>query len=219
MFAHVKNYDRYGLVNLLAAYGIREPLLSAFDDVPRELFVEKRNIHAAYEDRALPIAYGQSISQPSVIASSLAALALSGQEKVLEIGTGSGYQTALLSKIAKEVYTIEKIPALTRLAKSRLDNLKIKSVHFMSADGTLGYPDAAPYDAIVVSASYKEVPIALSNQLKNGGHLVMPVGDRDWQRLSLFTKVGDKLELTRKLMAVCFLPLEGKGGWPETRMA
>jgi protein-L-isoaspartate(D-aspartate) O-methyltransferase len=215
MFAHVTNYDRYRLINLLASYGIREPLLSVFDDIPREMFVDKNYISAAYEDRALPVAHGQSITQPSVIAATLAALGLKDSENILEIGTGTGYQTALLSKLCKKVTSIERIPTLSNIAKANLRKLGILNVELVINDGTDISIHDAEYDAIIINASYKTVPANLIVQLVENGKLIMPVGGRDSQNLSLFTKSEGKLTLERKLMTVRFVPLIGRSGWKQ----
>lgn len=199
--------DRYRLVNLLASYGIREPILSAFDDIPREAFVEKKYTDLAYEDRPLPIGENQTISQPSLVAFTLQVLNITPQEKVLEVGTGSGFQTALLSQIAKEVVSIERLKTLSQKAKIRLDSLKIKNVNLQVGDGTNGYEKDSPYDVIIVSAAFHEVPNALVSQLKEGGRLVMPLGNTDWQELTLFIKKEGKIEVVRKITPVRFVPL------------
>lgn len=205
--------EKNRLINLLAAYGIKQPVINAFEVIPRELFVPKDFVQSAYEDRALPIGEGQTISQPSLVGTMLQALELRGMEKVLEIGTGSGFQAALLARLAARVYTIERIPALAKNAVARLKKLKIANVKIVIGDGTLGLARYAPYDAIIVTAAFKTVPPPLSRQLVEGGRLIMPLGEREEQEVVLYKKIAGKLVLVRKIAPVRFVPLIGEHAW------
>jgi len=181
-------------------------VLTAMGEVPREAFVPEEQKRNAYVDGALPLSHGQTISQPLMVAMSLEALRLIGDETVLEIGAGSGYQAAVLSKLAKKVYAIEIIPDLVRNARLALDSLSIDNVEIICADGRKGWPDGAPYDGIVVAAAAEEVPPALIEQLKDGGRLVIPVGGKWGQSLQTLQKRGDKLE-SEELCRCVFVPL------------
>lgn len=208
-----RNRDKERLINLLAAYGIREPILSAFEKIPRERFVDPKMVNVAYEDRALPIGKGQTISQPSLVAVMIQALDLRGGEKVLEIGTGSGFQTALLSNLAREVYSIERIESLANQAKEKIRGLGLRNVKILIGDGSEGVPQYAPFDTIIVSAAFKKVPTPLIKQLKPGGRIVMPIGHQDYQEVILYKKTGGQLRQVRKISPVRFVPLVGKYGW------
>ena len=187
---------RRRLVELLHEQGIKDlAVLNAIDKTPRHLFVPTGVRHRAYEDSALPIGNGQTISQPSIHARYLELLKLKGNEKVLEIGTGSGYQTALLDK-ARE--TIQQIGA--------------RNISFLMGDGTLGWRQYAPYDAILVGAGAPEVPSTYPEQLTEGGRILIPLGDREEQTLYMFTRHGDKLEQV-EIAPVRFVPLVGKYSW------
>ncbi len=205
--------EKNRLINLLAAYGVKHPVISAFEDIPRELFVEKELVQSAYEDRALPIGQGQTISQPSLVSAMLEKLNLRGTEKVLEVGTGSGFETALLSKLASMVYSIERIPSLAKKAASRLKKLKIGNTKVIIGDGTLGLERYAPYDAIIVTAAFKTVPPPLSRQLVEGGRLIMPLGGEKEQEVVLYKKIAGKLVLVHKIAPVRFVPLIGEHAW------
>lgn len=181
-------------------------VLAAMGEVPREAFVPDAQKLNAYADSALPLSHGQTISQPLMVAMSVEALQLRGHETVLEIGAGSGYQAAVLSKLAKKVYAIEIIPELVEHARTALDSLRIDNVELICADGRKGWPDGAPYDAIVVAAAAEEVPSALIDQLQEGGRLVIPVGGKLGQSLQTSRKRGDKLE-TEELCRCVFVPL------------
>ena len=181
-------------------------VLAAMGEVPREAFVPEANKKQAYADGALPLSHGQTISQPLMVAMSVEALRLEGDETVLEIGAGSGYQAAILSKLARKVYAIEIIPELVADARRALDSLGMDNVEIICADGRKGWPEGAPYDGIVVAAAAEEVPSALTEQLKEGGRLVIPVGGRWGQSLQISRKRGDRLE-TEELCRCIFVPL------------
>jgi len=189
-------------------------VLHAFDQTPRHLFVPTGMRHRAYEDSALPIGNGQTISQPSTHARYLEQLALTGNERVLEIGTGSGYQTVLLSHLASQVFSIERVGTLVTKARDAIRAAGATNVSLLSGDGTLGWREYAPYDAILVTAGSPAVPAPLAEQLAEGGRLLIPIGDRDEQILVLFTKRGEELE-RRDIGAARFVPLIGKYGWPS----
>jgi protein-L-isoaspartate(D-aspartate) O-methyltransferase len=204
---------RRRLVSILQDQGIRDlAVLHAIDEVPRHIFVPTAVRHRAYEDSALPIGSGQTISQPSIHARYLELLELTGKEKVLEIGTGSGYQTALLAKLAAQVFTIERIGTLLDRAKDILRQVGASNVSYMLGDGTLGWSQFAPYDAILVGAAAPEIPPAYIDQLGEGGRLLIPLGGRDEQVLHLFTKHGTELE-RKDIAPVRFVPLVGKHSW------
>jgi protein-L-isoaspartate(D-aspartate) O-methyltransferase len=208
--------QRRQLVETLQDKGIRDlSVLRAFDQVPRHVFVPPSVRIRAYQDSALPLGAGQTISQPYVHARSLELMALTGRERVLEIGTGSAYQTALLATLASQVFSIERVPALLDRARALLSQLAISNVSVLLGDGTLGWRDYAPYDAIVVGAGAPRVPPALEEQLAEGGRLLLPIGERDEQMLAVFTKRGGHLE-RRDIEPVRFVPLIGAGGWPSS---
>ncbi len=186
--------------------GIRDPkVLEAMLRVPRHLFVPEQMKELAYGDEPLPIGEGQTISQPYIVAYMTEALKLTGQEKVLEIGTGSGYQTAILAELAREVYTVELIPELSRRAQKVLRELGYQNIHFLVGDGTRGWPEHAPYEAILVSAAPATVPRSLIEQLQENGRLIIPVGT-DYQELVLVRKKKEGWEEER-LIPVRFVPL------------
>src|SRR5438045_544304 len=177
--------------------GIRDArLLDAMRRVPREAFVAPADRWRAYADQALPIGQGQTISQPYMVAAMTEALGLTGSERVLEIGTGSGYQTAILAELAREVISIERHPALADEARARLAALDYRNVQVIAADGSAGYAPRAPYDAIVVAAGAPRVPSGLKAQLVDRGRLVIPVGPQGHQDLMLVKRVGESLEET-----------------------
>lgn len=199
----------------IAARGVTsKKVLDAMRKVPRERFLPKGEGAFAYDDSPLPIGEGQTISQPYIVAYMVEALGLEGGEKVLEIGTGSGYAAAILAEIAAEVYTMERIEGLAAMASAVLDELGYTNVHVRHDDGTLGWPEQAPFDGIVVAAAAPEVPETLKQQLKTGGRLVIPVGDSRWyQSLVRVTRLDEADFETEDLMAVRFVPLIGEAGW------
>lgn len=195
--------------------GVRSKLvLDAMRRVPRERFLPQGQGGFAYDDSPLPIGQGQTISQPYIVAFMAEALKLSGGEKILEIGTGSGYAAAVLAEIVAEVYTIERIKSLANMASSVLDTLGYDNVHVMHGDGTLGCPGQAPFDGIVVTAGAPEVPKNLQQQLKVGGSLIIPVGEsHTFQQLLRITRVSEDDFEREQLLPVRFVPLIGEEGW------
>lgn len=191
-------------------------VLQAFREVPREQFVAATQQDVAYDDGPLPIGHGQTISQPYIVALTCEALQLKGQERVLEIGTGSGYAAAILAKLAKEVFGVERLPELADAASQRLQALGYNNVTVRCGDGTLGWPEHAPYDAIAVAAGGPTVPQALVGQLSIGGRLVIPVGDEEGtQVLTRITRVAEDELRREELAEVRFVPLIGAQGWLE----
>ena len=191
-----------------------ERVLAAMRSIPRELFVPSESRHLAYEDRPLPIGCDQTISQPFIIALMTEALELTGKEKVLEVGTGSGYQAAILAKLARFVITTERVPALAETAKRVLDRLEYTNIEVHLAEETLGWQREAPYDAIMVTAAAPKVPPDLLAQLVIGGRLVIPVGSRYIQELYKITR-GKKKMAVKNLGGCRFVSLIGKGAWEE----
>ena len=181
-------------------------ILSAVEKVPREKFVPESLRQHAYENASLPIAGNQTISQPYVVARMTQELALKQSDRVLEIGTGSGYQTAILSFLARRIYTVERIRPLLVSAENQLKALKISSVLFRHADGHLGWPEAAPFEKIIVTCQIKNIPETLKAQLKDGGILVAPVGEAGKEILLKVTRNGDQFKM-EELMAVRFVPM------------
>lgn len=191
-------------------------VLQAMLDVPREQFVPQRQRALAYADCPLPIESGQTISQPYIVALMTAALRLKPEERVLEIGTGSGYAAAVLSLLCDSVYTIERIDALAQQADRTLQQQGYENVQVITGDGSTGWPQAAPYDAIVVTAGGPRIPDALKTQLAIGGRLVMPVGDLErYQSLVRLTRTSQTDYLTDDLGGVRFVPLIGEEAWPQ----
>lgn len=204
---------RRRLVETLQAGGITDPaVLRAIEETPRHLFVPSGVRHRAYEDSALSIGNGQTISQPSVHARYLQLLQLRGTERVLEIGTGSGYQTLLLSGMAAQVFSIERVGPLLARAREVLRDCAVRNVSFLHGDGTIGWREFAPYDAILVSAAAPGVPQPLLDQLAEGGRLLVPIGERDEQMLTMVTRVAGRFE-QRDIIPVRFVPLLGTHGW------
>jgi protein-L-isoaspartate(D-aspartate) O-methyltransferase len=185
--------------------GVSARTLQTMRDVPRHLFVPQASIREAYLNSALPIANGQTISQPTVVAIMTDALQLTGTERVLEVGTGSGYQAAILGKLARDVYSVEIVPPLAAEAAARLRALGYVNVHVREGDGYRGWPEQAPFDRIVLTAAPPELPTALVEQLRDGGTIVAPVGETD-QHLYRWTKRGGALERA-SLGAVRFVPM------------
>lgn len=204
---------RVRLVEQLREQGIRDlAVLRAFAETPRHLFVPDAVRHRAYENAALPIGAGQTISQPFTQARTLEALRLRGTEKVLEIGTGSGYQTALLSRLVAQVFTVERVHALALAAQQALRAAGAGNVSVLLGDGTLGWSAYAPYDAILVAAGGPEIPIPLVEQLSPGGRLLLPLGERGSQTLTLVERGEAGLRQTA-LGAALFVPLVGEHGF------
>ncbi|MDA3903715.1 MAG: protein-L-isoaspartate(D-aspartate) O-methyltransferase [Desulfuromusa sp.] len=181
--------------------------------IPRHLFVEVGLQGHAYGDASLPIGEKQTISQPYMVAAMTAALELQGDERILEIGTGSGYQTAVLSKLVKRVYSIERIAVLAGRARKILDQLQLSNINIKVADGTVGWADQAPFAGILVAAGSPDVPTRYLEQLDIGGKLVLPVGDQDQQILTRITRQEDGRFKREKLMGCRFVPLIGEQGW------
>jgi protein-L-isoaspartate(D-aspartate) O-methyltransferase len=212
--------DSYGgyrnrLVEVLRQKGVRDlSVLRAVQMVPRHLFVPESVRHRAYDDVALPIGSGQTISQPYVQARYLELIGLTGKEKVLEIGTGSGYQTALLALLASMVFSVERVPNLAQSARAALASSGIRNVTVLVGDGTLGWRPYGPYDAILVSAASPEVPTPLVEQLASGGSMVIPLGDRSSQTLTVLERHGEEIR-TRTIADVRFVPLVGEFGFHQ----
>jgi protein-L-isoaspartate(D-aspartate) O-methyltransferase len=206
---------RRRLVETLREKGIRDlSVLRAFDLTPRHAFVPTGVRHRAYEDTSLPIGSGQTISQPSIHARYLELLQLRGSERVLEIGTGSGYQTVLLSHLVSQIFTIERIPALYTMARENINRAGAKNVSMLLGDGTVGWREYAPYDAILVSAAGPSIPQPLVEQLVEGGRMLVPVGGMEEQTLKLVTRRSDGVEI-QDVAPVRFVPLYGTHGWEQ----
>jgi protein-L-isoaspartate(D-aspartate) O-methyltransferase len=205
----------------LAARGIRdEAVLAAMGTVPREAFLPESLGPVAYDDGPLPIGEGQTISQPYVVAAMIEAAEPRGADRALEIGTGSGYSAAVLSRVVAEVYTVERLPGLAEAARRRLEALGYATVRVRCGDGTLGWAEHAPYQVIIVTAGGPRVPPALLEQLAVGGRLVMPVGDSPrWQRLVRVTRLSADGYHYEPREGVAFVPLIGEQGWPQSAAA
>jgi len=207
--------EREELVNILKGKGItNERVLEAFKKVERHLFVPDAMKHHAYKDVALPIGYGQTISQPYTVAYMTQALDAPVNSKILEIGTGSGYQAAIIYAMGARVFTIERNYDLYNLALNVFDRMNYK-IASRCSDGTIGWEEFAPYDGIVVTAGGPTVPISLKRQLAVGGKLVIPVGDKQIQTLNIITKESEENFTTREVPYFAFVPLIGKDGWNE----
>ena len=206
--------DRRRLIESLQAGGVNDlAILHAFDAIPRHMFVPDAVIHRSYEDVALPLGHGQTISRPGAHALHLGLANLSGKERVLEIGTGSGYQTALLSQLSRHVYSVESVPELAGLAQARLRDLGLENVTLRMGDGSGGWPEHAPYDVILCGAAAPRVPEPLVAQLATGGRLIIPVGDNSGQHLIRVT-LGIDDELHEEAVdSAHFVPLTGEEGW------
>lgn len=196
--------------------GVHDPrVIDAFRAIPRNRFFLSQFREDAFADGPAPIGHGQTISQPYIVALMTQALELQPTHRVLELGTGSGYQTALLAKLAAEVWSIERVKPLLDAAWERLMDLSIRNVHFRHGDGTLGWPEAAPFDAILIAAAAPSIPRQLLlGQLVNGGRAVLPVGEVDRQTLTLVTRVGNELK-ARDICPCRFVKLIGQEGWRE----
>ena len=200
----------------LAHRGVRDPqVLAAMGTVPREDFVEEDLKRSAYEDRALAIAEGQSISQPYIVAIMIEAARLGSGDRVLEVGAGSGYAAAILSRIAGQIFAIERYAALTAEAQNRCHKLGYDNILFRTGDGSLGWPKEAPFDAILVAAGGPAPPVSLKRQLAIGGRLIVPIGDALEQRLLRLTRLDSQTFRNEDLGGVRFVPLIGEQGWPE----
>ncbi len=201
--------------NQLVPRGITDPgVLKAMRKVPRHLFVEEAFVGEAYNDHPLPIGHQQTISQPYIVALMTQALELTGKEKTLEIGTGCGYQTAILAELSEKVYTIERIRPLMERARALLAELKYPNIIFSAFDGTIGWKEYEPYDAIMVTAGAVKIPQPLLEQLADGGRMIIPIGDKTSQELIKITR--DKDHDDRKSLGGCrFVDLIGIHGWNE----
>jgi protein-L-isoaspartate(D-aspartate) O-methyltransferase len=210
-------FQRQQMVEIqLAGRGIKdERVINAFLKIPRHLFVDEPNIKQAYEDNPLPIGCNQTISQPYMVAFMIEQLNLHNNHNVLEIGTGSGYQTALLAELSREVYTVDRMPELAQTAQKRLELLGYRSIHYKTGDGTLGWEEFAPFDRIIISAGSPRVPNELIKQLSaNNGILLCPVGNKFSQDLIRVIKRNDHIE-QNNLGSCVFVKLVGAEGWKE----
>jgi protein-L-isoaspartate(D-aspartate) O-methyltransferase len=197
----------------IAARGVLDPhLLVVMGSVPRHLFVPADDLAWAYADGPLPIGQGQTISQPYIVALMTELLQVEPTDRILEVGTGSGYQAAVLGQMALEVHTVEVIPELATQAARTLADLACNNVHVYAGDGSLGWPEAAPYDGILVAAAAPSAPQPLLDQLADGGRLVIPVGSRGFQQLEVWRRSGQEFKRQVNL-AVAFVPLRGEYGW------
>jgi len=198
----------------IQARGIKDHgVINAMKKIPRHIFVKTDYLSLAYSDEPLPIDCNQTISQPYIIALMTASLMLKGSEKILEIGTGSGYQTAILADLCHKVITIERIESLSKSAQDKFIQLDYTNIECIIGDGTLGYPENEPYDCIIVTAGAPNIPNALINQLSIGGKLVIPVGNTEYQDLILYTKLNnDKFDI-KNLCCCRFVKLIGSAGW------
>jgi protein-L-isoaspartate(D-aspartate) O-methyltransferase len=203
----------------IAGRGIHDPsVLAAMGEVPREAFVPRDQARYAYDDGPLPILAGQTISQPYVVALMIQQLSIGTKDRVLEIGTGSGYAAAIISRMAAEVYTVERIESLVNFSRKNLEHLGYNNVQVHLGDGTLGWPEHAPYDAIVVAAGGPEVPQSLKEQLAIGGRLIIPVGsEQRAQRLIKVTRTAAEQYKQETLSHVRFVPLIGEQGWEKEK--
>lgn len=208
--------SRRRLIEEIRNRGIEElEILQLFDRVPRHLFLPEGIRHRAYEDSALPIGYGQTASQPSLQALTLSILRPGPGDRVLEIGTGSGYQTALLALAAERVYSVERVRELSGRARDALDQLRLPNVALLVGDGTIGWRKYAPFQVVVVSAASPSVPPALVEQMADPGRMLIPVGGREHQELILVRKEGGRVTQEVVEDRVAFVPLLGRFGWTD----
>ncbi len=209
--------ERKAMVELLRKRGIKdENVLRAMEKVPRHLFVSEAFIHYAYEDSALPIGFCQTISQPYTVALMTEALEVKPGDKILEVGTGSGYQAAILAEMGAKVFTIERFEGLLKTALETLSKLGYEVIG-MVGDGSIGWSEFAPYDGIIVTAAAPKIPKSLVKQLKINGRLVIPIGDLEVQELYIIKKIDEhKLDIKKKF-GFKFVPLIGKEGWSEEK--
>lgn len=197
----------------LITRGIKDQrVLDVMRRVPRHLFIDSSTAVSAYTDMALPIGEGQTISQPYMVAAMTELLELNGTEKVLEIGTGSGYQAAVLAELSREVFTVERLAPLAEKAEKRFQDLSYLNIHIRTTDGTLGWPEEAPFDRIIATAGSPEIPVPLTEQLAEGGILVIPVGDLYSQQILKYRKTG-KTPVIEYHTPCAFVPLIGEHGW------
>ena len=210
------DYRRQQMVESLRRGGITDQrVLDAMAEIPRHFFVPEALRHQAYsDDVSINIGEGQTISQPRVVALMTESARIKDGDKVLEIGTGSGYQAAVLSRLARFVFSVERVASLARHAKAVLDHLGVENLSIKVMDGTLGWRAQAPYDAILVTAGAPEVPSPLVDQLNDGGRLVVPVGSRDTQVLTIVERRGERT-FQHELQGACFVPLIGRHGWED----
>jgi len=207
--------QRRALIEAIQEKGIHKlEVLRAFDLVPRHLFLPESVQHRSYEDAAIPIGFGQTASQPSIQALYIQTLGIEPNDRVLEIGTGSGYQTALLAHLAGHVYSIERVRELSMRARTALDRMRFSNIALLVGDGTIGWSKYAPYDAILVAAGSPTIPQALVDQLAVNGRMLIPVGTRDEQVLTLVRRTPHGIE-TEAIGGCVFVPLLGRFGWPE----
>jgi len=205
--------QRRQLIEVIREHDIDDlEILRAFDLTPRHLFLPESVQHRAYEDAPVPIGFGQTASQPSLQALYMKVLNLQPTDRVLEIGTGSGFQTAVLAHLAGHVYSVERIRELSQRARIAIDNLRLSNIALLVGDGTIGWSRYAPYDAILVTAGSPSLPPALVDQLASGGRMLIPIGGRDAQQLTLVTKTEQGIE-TSDVAACVFVPLLGRFGW------
>ncbi len=198
----------------IAARGVKDPrVLAAMRDIPREIFVDARYRKEAYSDHPLPIGDGQTVTQPYVAALMTELLDIQASDRVLEIGTGSGYESAILSRLASRVYSIEILPEIARRARERLDGLHCENIDFRVGDGYRGWPEAAPFDAIIVTAAPRKIPEPLLEQLAPNGRMVIPVGDFS-QELKVFAKAADGSVTENSVLPVRFVPMTGEAEKP-----
>jgi protein-L-isoaspartate(D-aspartate) O-methyltransferase len=206
------------LVRAARDHGVRDPrLLEAIRAIPRARFVPAEHVSRAYADAPVPIARGQVTTQPSLVAAMIEALGLSGDERVLEVGTGLGWQTALLSRLAREVVSVERWPDLAAAARENLAGAGVRNASVIVGDGSLGWPEGAPYEAILVSAAFPEVPPPLAEQLTPSGRLVMPIGRGGAERVILFAAGPEGLRPVRTVTDAHFVRLIGAHGFEDPR--